>query len=90
MSATMSHAELANDICKYVEEHKARYKWPKGRIEFVDVIPKSPNGKILRRLIRDKDIQAMSMREAKLKSRLATEIPGIGGRHLMLLSQGNT
>ncbi|EDU41677.1 long-chain-fatty-acid-CoA ligase [Pyrenophora tritici-repentis Pt-1C-BFP] len=44
---------VARDITKYVEQHKARYKWLGGGVEFVDEIPKSPSGKILRRLLRD-------------------------------------
>ncbi|GAD93958.1 phenylacetyl-CoA ligase, putative [Paecilomyces variotii No. 5] len=45
---------VAQDIKKHVEDHKARHKWLKGGIEIIDVIPKSPSGKILRRLLRDK------------------------------------
>ncbi|KAF2175773.1 acetyl-CoA synthetase-like protein [Zopfia rhizophila CBS 207.26] len=40
---------LARQIQKHVEDHKARYKWITGGIEFIDAIPKSPSGKILRR-----------------------------------------
>jgi acyl-coenzyme A synthetase/AMP-(fatty) acid ligase len=46
---------VAREIAKHVEEHKARHKWLKGGVEFVDVIPKSPSGKILRRLLRDQE-----------------------------------
>ncbi|TVY37545.1 Acyl-CoA ligase, partial [Lachnellula subtilissima] len=49
---------VARDIAKHVEEHKARHKWLKGGVEFLDVIPKSPSGKILRRLLRDKEKEA--------------------------------
>ncbi|KAG9228505.1 hypothetical protein BJ875DRAFT_508466 [Amylocarpus encephaloides] len=49
---------VARDICKWVEEHKARHKWLKGGVEFIDVVPKSPSGKILRRLLRDKEKEA--------------------------------
>lgn len=42
-------------IMKHVQDHKARHKWLKGGIEYVDVIPKSPSGKILRRLLRDRE-----------------------------------
>ncbi|KAK2060950.1 AMP-binding enzyme [Colletotrichum caudatum] len=59
-------AEVAVDICKYVEEHKARHKWLKGGVEFVDVIPKSPSGKILRRLLRDREKEARRANGAKL------------------------
>ncbi|KAK2018282.1 AMP-binding enzyme [Colletotrichum eremochloae] len=59
-------AEVAADICKYVEEHKARHKWLKGGVEFVDVIPKSPSGKILRRLLRDREKEARRANGARL------------------------
>ncbi|WZH48780.1 Putative phenylacetyl ligase [Fusarium acuminatum] len=58
--------EVAQSINKHVEEHKARHKWLKGGIEFIDVIPKSPSGKILRRLLRDRERQARKEKGAKL------------------------
>ncbi|EFQ26604.1 AMP-binding enzyme [Colletotrichum graminicola] len=64
--ASRPEAEVAADICKYVEEHKARHKWLKGGVEFVDVIPKSPSGKILRRLLRDREKEARRASGAKL------------------------
>ena len=45
---------LSREIMKHVEKHKAKHKWL-AEITFIDVIPKSPSGKILRRLLRDKD-----------------------------------
>ncbi len=54
------------DIRKHVENSKARHKWLKGGVEFVDVIPKSPSGKILRRLLRDKDRESRRQKGAKL------------------------
>ncbi|KAF6844519.1 4-coumarate-ligase [Colletotrichum musicola] len=59
-------AEVVAGICKYVEEHKARHKWLKGGVEFVDIIPKSASGKILRRLLRDRERDARKARGAKL------------------------
>jgi len=56
----------ARGIAKYVEDHKARHKWLKGGVEFIDVIPKSPSGKILRRLLRDKEKEARRVNGAKL------------------------
>jgi len=56
----------ARAIAKHVEEHKARHKWLKGGVEFIDVIPKSPSGKILRRLLRDKEKEARRAKGAKL------------------------
>ncbi|KAI2617130.1 acetyl-CoA synthetase-like protein [Hypoxylon sp. NC1633] len=58
--------EVAREICKWVEEHKARYKWLKGGVEFIDVIPKSPSGKILRRLLKDKEREKRRASGAKL------------------------
>ncbi|KAI0130164.1 hypothetical protein BJ170DRAFT_618939 [Xylariales sp. AK1849] len=61
-----SDEETARDICKHVEEHKAKYKWLKGGVEFIDSIPKSPSGKILRRLLKDKEKDARRAAGAKL------------------------
>lgn len=57
---------LVREIQKYVEEHKARHKWLKGGVQFVDVIPKSPSGKILRRLLRDQEREARRQKGPKL------------------------
>ncbi|GAB7349811.1 hypothetical protein MBLNU459_g0520t1 [Dothideomycetes sp. NU459] len=57
---------VARDIAKHVEEHKAKHKWLKGGVEFIDVVPKSPSGKILRRLIRDQDKEKRRSKGAKL------------------------
>lgn len=64
--AGQSDEDVARDIRKHVEEHKARYKWLKGGVEFIDVIPKSPSGKILRRLLKDKERDARRAKGAKL------------------------
>jgi acyl-CoA synthetase (AMP-forming)/AMP-acid ligase II len=51
-------AKEADDIrvtlVKYVADHKTKYKWLAGGIEFVDCIPKNPSGKILRRVLRER------------------------------------
>lgn len=57
---------LARQIQKHVEEHKAKYKWITGGIEFIDVIPKSPSGKILRRMLRDKEKEKRRLAGSKL------------------------
>jgi acyl-coenzyme A synthetase/AMP-(fatty) acid ligase len=64
--ASKSDEETAREIIKYVEEHKARYKWLKGGVEFIDVIPKSPSGKILRRLLRDRNRESRRKAGSKL------------------------
>lgn len=44
---------LAAELKGLVEKRTARYKWLVGGIVFADAIPKSPSGKILRRVIKD-------------------------------------
>ncbi|KAM5472439.1 hypothetical protein MauCBS54593_003030 [Microsporum audouinii] len=63
-AAGKDDAALTRSIQRFVEEHKARHKWLKGGVEFIDVIPKSPSGKILRRLLRDREKE--SRQKAKL------------------------
>ena len=65
-AAGKSDEEVAADIVKYVRDHKAHYKWLKGGVEFLEAIPKSPSGKILRRLLRDKEKDARRAKGAKL------------------------
>ncbi|KAI1466557.1 acetyl-CoA synthetase-like protein [Daldinia caldariorum] len=64
--ASKPDEEVAREIGKWVEEHKARYKWLKGGIEFIDAIPKSPSGKILRRFLRDREKETRRATGAKL------------------------
>jgi acyl-coenzyme A synthetase/AMP-(fatty) acid ligase len=64
--ASRPDEEIAAEIIKHVKDHKAHYKWLKGGVEFVDVIPKSPSGKILRRLLRDREREARRAKGAKL------------------------
>ena len=44
-----------------------QYKWLRGGVEFVDVIPKNPSGKLLRRLMRDKAKEIVANRSVKAK-----------------------
>ncbi|KIX92000.1 uncharacterized protein Z520_12271 [Fonsecaea multimorphosa CBS 102226] len=62
----VSDAALKQNIAKYVEKEKARHKWLAGGIEFTDAIPKSPAGKILRRLLRDQEREARMKASARL------------------------
>lgn len=59
-------ALVKREIAKHVQEHKARHKWLKGGVEFIDVVPKSPSGKILRRLLRDKEKESRRKAGPKL------------------------
>ncbi|KAI1427374.1 hypothetical protein F5Y12DRAFT_783283 [Xylaria sp. FL1777] len=65
-AAARPDEEVAREIRRHVEEHKARYKWLRGGVEFIDVVPKSPSGKILRRLLKDKEREARRAKGAKL------------------------
>lgn len=58
--------EVAEAVARHVQEHKAPYKWLKGGVEFIDAIPKSASGKILRRLLRDQDKAKRSKAGSKL------------------------
>lgn len=66
--------ELAAELKALVEKRTARYKWLRGGIVFVDAIPKSPSGKILRRVMKDGGVKGgilvalyeKKKREAKL------------------------
>ncbi|KAF2450772.1 hypothetical protein P171DRAFT_349224, partial [Karstenula rhodostoma CBS 690.94] len=59
-------AALARQMQKHVEDLKAWYKWIAGGIEFIDVIPKSPSGKILRRMLRGKEKEKRRQTGSKL------------------------
>jgi acyl-coenzyme A synthetase/AMP-(fatty) acid ligase len=54
-AATDNLELLKRDIEIYVEQHKSKFKWLKGGVEFIDAIPRSPSGKILRRVLRDRE-----------------------------------
>jgi len=57
---------IKRDIARHVEKHKSKHKWLAGGVEFVDEVPKSPSGKILRRLIRDREKEKRRKTGAKL------------------------
>lgn len=61
-----SDEEITQAICKHVEDHKAHYKWLKGGVAFIDAVPKSPSGKILRRVLRDKERDERRTKGSKL------------------------
>lgn len=57
--------QLKNDLLKYVEQSVAPHKKLKAGIRFVPSIPKSPSGKILRRIIKSEWIKAEEEEEVK-------------------------
>ncbi|KAF3916988.1 S-dihydroxybenzoyltransferase [Orbilia brochopaga] len=58
--------ETKLEIMKWVADHKSRYKRLGGGVEFIDIIPKSASGKILRRLLRDKERERRRVEGARL------------------------
>ncbi|OSD00520.1 phenylacetyl-CoA ligase [Trametes coccinea BRFM310] len=51
--------EVKARLQKHVSDTKSKYKWLTGGVIFIEAIPKSPSGKILRRVLRD---QSKSLR----------------------------
>jgi len=66
--ADVDDKTLSEDIRKWVDGQVANHKKLRGGVRFVDVIPKSAAGKILRRVLRDQIKVEVS--EKKVKSRL--------------------
>ena len=58
--------KTANNITQWVQAKVARHKWLRGGVSFVDEIPKSPSGKILRRVLKDEVKKEEDCGEAKL------------------------
>ncbi|KAG1847293.1 phenylacetyl-CoA ligase [Suillus tomentosus] len=54
-------------IMKHVADNKVAYKHLAGGVEFIDVIPKNPSGKLLRRVLRDR---ARQLKAGELKAKL--------------------
>ncbi|KAF1985761.1 4-coumarate-CoA ligase 2 [Aulographum hederae CBS 113979] len=61
---TEGSEKIGRELMRFVKEKKVRHKWIK-EVEFVDEIPKSASGKILRRVLRDnKGGKSVVVREA--------------------------
>ncbi|KAG7088258.1 hypothetical protein E1B28_012272 [Marasmius oreades] len=60
-------SEIKASVIKHVADNKVAYKGLSGGVEFVEIIPRNPSGKLLRRVLRDR---ARAMRESKVKSKL--------------------
>ncbi|EPS42417.1 hypothetical protein H072_3618 [Dactylellina haptotyla CBS 200.50] len=58
--------ETKQELIKWVADHKSKHKRLGGGVEFIDIVPKSPSGKILRRLLRDKERDRRRAEGAKL------------------------
>lgn len=60
-------AIVAAAIRDHVAHHLARHKALTGGIEFIDAVPKNASGKILRRLLRDRDGNSQGKKVARAK-----------------------
>ncbi|EJF61698.1 amp dependent CoA ligase [Dichomitus squalens] len=56
---------VRQSILKHVADHKTQYKWLAG-VEFIDVVPKNPSGKLLRRVLRDRLKEGLQAGRIKL------------------------
>lgn len=45
--------KVIQELERWHKENLSKYKWLRGGIEVVDEIPKSPTGKVLRRILQD-------------------------------------
>ncbi|KAJ9162062.1 Acetyl-CoA synthetase-like protein [Coniochaeta hoffmannii] len=63
--------KLAQELRVLVEKRAARYKWLTGGIVFVEQIPKSPSGKILRRLLKEGKVTGTEVQVYEKKVRHA-------------------
>ena len=66
--------ELGLTLLQFVKEKKVRYKWIV-EIEFTDVVPKSPTGKLLRRVLKSKEreqdrVKGVCVRDESERARL--------------------
>ncbi|KAK0655052.1 hypothetical protein B0T16DRAFT_440419 [Cercophora newfieldiana] len=68
---------LGQELRGYMEERTAKYKWLVGGVVFVEQIPKSPSGKILRRVMKDKGVHTIQF--------VAISILAIAPRYLLQL-----
>jgi 4-coumarate--CoA ligase len=59
--------KLEKDICQWVASKVANHKRLRGGTRFVDEIPKSAAGKILRRVLRDKIKEEKASKSVKSK-----------------------
>ncbi|KAG1829860.1 hypothetical protein EV424DRAFT_1535566 [Suillus variegatus] len=58
--------EIKASIMKHVADDKVGYKKLAGGVEIIDVVPKNPSGKLLRRVLRDKAREMRMKPKAKL------------------------
>ncbi|KIV88636.1 hypothetical protein PV10_08302 [Exophiala mesophila] len=63
-------AATLKDLLDFVKQRKSRPKWLAGGIEFVDIVPKSASGKVLRRVLRDQEKERAKQKKSQSKAKL--------------------
>jgi 4-coumarate--CoA ligase len=58
------------DIQSWIKTHVAKHKWLAGGVAFVNEIPKSASGKILRKIMREWAKKDVPLLEKRIKARL--------------------
>ncbi|GAA5980583.1 hypothetical protein JCM10908_001696 [Rhodotorula pacifica] len=62
--------EFAHTLRKHIEGKHAPYKWVRGNFVVVEAVPKSPAGKILRRMLKDTKGTLITVYEEKVRAKL--------------------
>ncbi|TKA55401.1 hypothetical protein B0A53_02325 [Rhodotorula sp. CCFEE 5036] len=62
--------EFAHTLRKHIEGKHAPYKWIRGNFMIVEAVPKSPAGKILRRMLKDTKGTLITVYEEKIRAKL--------------------
>ncbi|KAL8278886.1 hypothetical protein RQP46_008757 [Phenoliferia psychrophenolica] len=62
--------KFAHEVRKHIEAKYTPYKWIRGGIVVVGEVPKSPAGKILRRMLKDTKGQLVQVYEEKIRAKL--------------------
>ncbi|KAI0067072.1 phenylacetyl-CoA ligase [Artomyces pyxidatus] len=68
--ASANPEDLRAEIKKYVADTKVYYKHLVGGVEFVDEIPKTPSGKLLRRVLKTRAKEILAERAAAVHTKL--------------------
>jgi 4-coumarate--CoA ligase len=58
-----SKAVTAEELEKWVQDHCSHHKWLAGGISFIDLVPRTPSGKVKRRELPNAKLEA---RESKI------------------------
>jgi len=69
-----SKEKVMQELDRWHKENLSKYKWLRGGIEIVDEIPKSPTGKVLRRVLQDKYEKEVKKGTGKSKNKAKAKL----------------